>query len=77
MLSHVKTEIIKHLEKTIDDLKIINDSFIFITTACEIYALINTHHVISCRFDQFKSINYFLNRVSFDLIFMHCAYNDD
>jgi hypothetical protein len=77
MLNHAETEIIEHLEKAIDDVKIIDDSSVFITTACETCALIKTHYVISRRFDQFESTSYFLDRVKFDLIFMHRAYNDD
>jgi hypothetical protein len=77
MLSHAEIEIIEHLQKAVDDVKIIDDSSVFTTIACETCALIKTHHVISRRLDQFESINYFLNRVDFDLIFMHRAYNDD
>jgi tRNA(Arg) A34 adenosine deaminase TadA len=77
MLNHAEIEIIEHLEKAIDDVKIIDDSFVLTTTACEICALIKTHHVISRRFDQFESTSYSLNRIDFDLIFMHRAYNDD
>jgi hypothetical protein len=51
MLSHAEIKIIEHLEKTIDDVKIIDDSFILTTTACKTYALIKIHHVISRRFD--------------------------
>ncbi len=77
MLSHAETEIIEHLEKTIDDVKIIDDLFVFTTIACETCALIKTHHVISRRFNQFESTDYFLNKINFDLIFMHRAYNDN
>jgi hypothetical protein len=77
MLSHAEIEIIEHLDKPIEDVKIIDDSFVFTTIACETCALIKTHHVISRRFDQLESITYFLNRIDFDLIFMHRAYNDD
>jgi hypothetical protein len=77
MLSHAETEIIEHLEKAIDDVKIIDDSSVFITTACDTCAFIRTHHVISRRLDQFESTNYLLNRINFDLIFMHRAYKDD
>jgi hypothetical protein len=77
MLSHAEAEIIEHLEKAIDDVKIIDDSSVFTTAACETCALIKAHHVISRRLDQFESVNYFLDRMSFDLIFMHRSYNDD
>jgi hypothetical protein len=77
MLSHAEAEIIEHLEKAIDDIKIIDDSSVLTTTACETCALIKTHHVISRRFDQFESTSYLLERVDFDLILMHRAYNDD
>jgi hypothetical protein len=77
MLSHAETEIIDHLEKAIDDVKIINNSSVFTTITCETCALIKTHHVISRRLNQFESIGYFLDKVDFDLIFMHRAYNDD
>ncbi len=77
MLSHVEIEIIEHLEKAIDDVKIIDDSFVLTTAACETCALIKTHHLISRRFDEFESTSYSFDRVNFDLIFMHHAYNDD
>ncbi len=77
MLSHVRFKIIKHLEKTINNVKIINDSFVFSTIVCETCAFIKTHHVISRRFNQFESINYSLNKVNLNQIFMHRAYNDD
>jgi hypothetical protein len=77
MLNYAEIEIIEHLEKTIDDVKIIDDLSVFTTIACETCALIKTHHVISRRFDQFESINYFLNKINFDLIFMHRAYKNN
>ncbi len=77
MLSHVNFEIIAHLEKSIDDVKIIDDSSVLTTIACETCAFIKTHHVISRRLEQFESASYLLNRINFDLIFMHRAYNDD
>jgi hypothetical protein len=77
MLSHVNSETIEHLEKAIDDVKIIDDSSVLSTTACETCALIKTHHVISRRFEQFESTSYSLDRVDFDSILMHRAYNDD
>ncbi len=77
MLSHVNSETIAHLEKSIDDVKIIDDSSVLTTTACETCALIKTQHVISRRFEQFESASYSLNRINFDLILMHRAYNDD
>ncbi len=49
MLSHVEIEIIEHLEKAIDDVKIIDDSSVFTTVACETCALIKTHHLIICK----------------------------
>ncbi len=77
MRSHMNSEIIEHLEKAIDDVKIIDNLFILSTIACKTCAFIKTHRVISRRFEQFKSINYSLNKIDFDLIFMHRAYNDD
>ncbi len=77
MLRHAKTEIIEHLEKAIDDVKIIDDSSVLTTTACETCALIKTHHLISRRLDHFESASYSFDKMSFDLIFMHRAYNDD
>jgi hypothetical protein len=77
MLSHAETQIIEHLGKAIDNVKIIDDSSVFTTIACKTCVLIKTHHVISRRFDQFESTNYFLIKIDFDLIFMHRAYNDD
>jgi hypothetical protein len=77
MLNHVEVEIIEHLEKSIDDVKIIDDSSVFTTAACETCALIKTHHLISRRFDEFEPTSYSFDRVSFNLILMHRAYNDD
>jgi hypothetical protein len=77
MLSHVNFETVAYLEKSIDDVKIIDDLSVFTTTACETCALIKTHHVISRRFEQFESASYSLDRINFDLILMHRAYNDD
>ncbi len=77
MLNHVNFETVAQLEKSIDDVKIIDDSSVFTMTACETCAFIKAHHVISHRFEQFKSVNYLLHKMNFDLIFMHRAYNDD
>jgi hypothetical protein len=77
MLNHVRFKIIESLEKAIDDVKIIDDSFVLSTIICKTCAFIKTHHVISCRLDQFELTSYLLDRINFDLIFMHCAYNDD
>jgi hypothetical protein len=77
MLSHAKSEIIEHFEKAIDDVKIIDDLFIFTTTACETCVLIKAHHLISRWLDQFESTSYSLSRINFNLIFMHHVYNDD
>ncbi len=77
MLSHSETENIKHLEKAIDDVKIIEDLSVLTTIVCETCALIKTHYVILRRLDQFESINYLLDKINFDQIFMHRAYNDD
>jgi hypothetical protein len=77
MLNHVRPEIVEHLEKAIDDVKIINDSSVLSTIACETCDLTKTHSVVSRRLNQFESASYSLDRIDFDLIFMHCAYNDD
>jgi hypothetical protein len=77
MLSHVSSETIEHLEKAIDDVKIIDDSSVFSTIACETCAFIKTNYVISRRLEQFESASYLLDRIDFDFIFMHRAYNDD
>jgi hypothetical protein len=77
MLNDVNSETIEHLEKVIDDVKIIDNSFILLTIVCETCTFIKTHYVISRRFEQFESANYSLDKIDFDLIFMHRAYNDD
>jgi hypothetical protein len=51
MLSHVKTEIIEYLEEMINNVKIIDDSFIFITITCKTCALIKTYYLNLRRFD--------------------------
>jgi hypothetical protein len=77
MLNHVNSETVAHLEKSIDDVKIIDDSSVLTTIACETCVLIKTYYVISRRFKQFESTNYSLDKINFNLIFMHRAYNDD
>ncbi len=77
MLSHSKSKIIAHFVEKINEIKIDDfDSTSFINR-CETCALIKTHEIMSRRFEQKQSIDYFLNRIDYDLISINEKYNED
>ncbi len=77
MLSHSRSEIIAHLAERIDEIKVDDLDSASLINRCETCALIKTHEIVFRRFEQKESIDYFLNRVDYDLISMNEKYNKD
>ncbi len=77
MLNHSRLKVIVHFVERVNEIKIDDfDSASFINR-CETCVLIKTHEIMFRRFEQKKSIAYFLNRVDYDLISMNEKYNED
>jgi hypothetical protein len=77
MLKHSRLKIIVHLVKRINKIKIDDLDSTSSINRCETCALIKTHELIFRRFKQEELIDYFLNRVNYDLISMNEKYNED
>jgi hypothetical protein len=77
MLNHSRSRIIIHLVERINEVKVNDfDSASFINR-CETCVLIKTHEIIFRQFEQKELINYFLNRIDYDLISMNEKYNEN
>jgi hypothetical protein len=77
MLDHSRSKIIVHLSERVDEIKIDDLDSASSINRCETCALIKTHEIMSRRFEQKESIDYFLNRVDYDLISMNEKYNEN
>jgi hypothetical protein len=77
MLSHSKSKIVAHLAEKIDEIKINDLDSASSINRCETCVLIKTHELMFRRFEQKESIDYFLNRIDYDLISMNEKYNEN
>jgi hypothetical protein len=77
MLSHSRSKVIAHLAEKIDEIKINDLDSTSSIDRYETCVLIKTHELMSRRFEQKESIDYFLSRINYDLISMNEKYNED
>jgi hypothetical protein len=77
MLSHSRSKIVAHLAEKVNEIKINDLDSASSINRCETCVLIKTHELIFRRFEQKELIDYFLNRIDYDLILMNEKYNDD
>jgi hypothetical protein len=77
MLSHSRSEIIVLLAERINEIKIDDLDSASLINRCETCVLIKTHELMSRRFEQKESIDYFWSRVDYDLISMNERYNEN
>jgi hypothetical protein len=77
MLNHSRSKIVAHLAERVDEIKINDLDSASSINWCETCVLIKTHELIFRRFKQKESIDYFLNRIDYDLISMNEKYNED
>jgi hypothetical protein len=77
MLKHLESKIVVHLAERINEVKIDDLNLASTINRCETCVLIKTHELVSRRLEQKKSIDYFLNRIDYDLISMNEKYNED
>jgi hypothetical protein len=77
MLKHFESKIIVHLAEKVDEVKVDNLDSASTINRCETCVLTKTHELMSRRLEQKKSIDYFLNRVDYDLISMNERYNEN
>jgi hypothetical protein len=77
MLNHSRSKIITYLVERINEIKVDDFDLTLSINRCETYVLIKTHELMFRRFEQKKLIDYSLNRVDYDLIFMNEKYNEN
>ncbi len=77
MLKHFESKIIVHFVEKIDEVKIDNFDLASTINRCETCVLIKTHELVSRRFEQKESIDYFLSRIDYDLISMNEKYKEN
>jgi hypothetical protein len=76
MLNHSTSKVITHLAEKINEIKNNDLDSASTINRCETCVLINTHEIMSRRFEQEESIDYSLNRIDYDLISMNEKYNE-
>ncbi len=77
MLKHLESKIIAYLAEKINEIKVDDLDSASSINRCETCVLIKTHELVSRRFDQKEFIDYFLNRIDYDLISMNEKYNEN
>jgi hypothetical protein len=77
MLKHLESKIIAHFAERIDEVKVDDLDSTSTINRCETCILIKAHELMFRRFEQKESIDYFLNRVEYDLISMNKKYNEN
>ncbi len=77
MFEHSKSKIIVHLVERVNKIKIDDLESTSLINKCEMCVFIKTHEIVFRRFEQKESIDYFLNRVDYDLISMNEKYNEN
>jgi hypothetical protein len=77
MLEHSRSKIIAHLAEKINEIKVDDLDSESSINRCETCVLIKTHELMFRRFEQEESIDYFLNRIDYDLISMNEKYNEN
>jgi hypothetical protein len=77
MLNHLRSKIIIHLVEKVNQIKIDDFDSASSINRCETCVLIKTHELVSRRFEQEESINYSMNRIDYDLIFINKKYNEN
>ncbi len=76
MLSHSKSKLVAHLVEKVNEIKINDLDSASSINRCKTCVLIKTHELMSERLEEKELIDYFLNRIDYDLISMNEKYND-
>ncbi len=77
MLEHFESKIIVHLAEKVNEIKDDNLDSTSTINRCETCVLIKTHELMFRRIEQKESIDYFLNRIDYDLISINEKYNEN